>query len=651
MAIVKMKKLRLMVASSQREELLREIMLLGCVQVSQPPPEEENEQSLLSRADVPYLLQLKSDQNMLAGSLAVLKRYAPEKGGIGSLLSPLPEVATEVLLDERTKKEELETAEKILALDERIRKITIDRTARMVEIQGMEPWVSLDLPMEVSSTETSVIVRGTMPAAADPGQVQAALEAEAEMAELFTVSSDKSFHYMVLVSHKEQLEKAQAVLRPLGFTVMNAGEFRGTPAQIIEEGKKAIAAWDEEESECREQLASMGVHRQALKLRFDAMSAEIAQAEAESRLLCTESVSILEGWVPAADEPKLAALLEKYDCAYDTEDPAEDEYPQVPVLLKNSVLTRSLNAVTEMYSLPAYDGIDPNPYMTPFFIFFYGMMMADMGYGILMVLICLLVLKLKKPARGMRNFFELFLWCGFATSAWGAVTGGFFGDAPLQVAKILNPDTTFTGLPSLINPLEDTVMILVGSVALGFVHIITGTVIGFVDNIKRGEWKTAINDQVAWWVVFAGIGCLVLGLGPWVLALGGALVVLGSFLTNQGIGKVTGLFGALYNNVTGYFGDLLSYARLMALMLAGSVIAQVFNTLGAIPGNIIVFLIISIAGNALNLGLNLLGCFVHDLRLQCLEFFGKFYKDGGIPFRPLNIQTKYVSITNNKEEV
>ncbi|MBR6584829.1 MAG: V-type ATP synthase subunit I [Firmicutes bacterium] len=651
MAIVKMKKLRLMVASSQREELLREIMLLGCVQVSQPPPEEENEQSLLSRADVPYLLQLKSDQNMLAGSLAVLKRYAPEKGGIGSLLSPLPEVATEVLLDERTKKEELETAEKILALDERIRKITIDRTARMVEIQGMEPWVSLDLPMEVSSTETSVIVRGTMPAAADPGQVQAALEAEAEMAELFTVSSDKSFHYMVLVSHKEQLEKAQAVLRPLGFTVMNAGEFRGTPAQIIEEGKKAIEAWDAEESLCREQLAAMGIHRQALKLRFDAMSAEIAQAEAESRLLCTESVSILEGWVPAEDEPKLAALLEKYDCAYDTEDPAEDEYPQVPVLLKNSVLTRSLNAVTEMYSLPAYDGIDPNPYMTPFFIFFYGMMMADMGYGILMVLICLLVLKLKKPARGMRNFFELFLWCGFATIAWGAVTGGFFGDAPLQVAKILNPDTTFTGLPSLINPLEDTVMILVGSVALGFVHIITGTVIGFVDNIKRGEWKTAINDQVAWWVVFAGIGCLVLGLGPWVLALGGALVVLGSFLTNQGIGKVTGLFGALYNNVTGYFGDLLSYARLMALMLAGSVIAQVFNTLGAIPGNIIVFLIISIAGNALNLGLNLLGCFVHDLRLQCLEFFGKFYKDGGIPFRPLNIQTKYVSITNNKEEV
>ena len=651
MAIVKMKKLKLMVASSEREELLRELMLLGCVQVSQPPPEEEGSEVLLSRADVPELIKHKSEQNALAGSIAVLKKYVPEKGGIGSLLSPLPEVKTEELLDGSSKERDLDIAEKILALDERIRKISIEKTAKAVEIQGMMPWASLDLPMEYTGTESSVIVRGTMPAAVEISQVQAALADHAEMAELFSVSSDKSFHYMVLVCHREELDSAQAVLRTMGFAAMNAGEFRGTPAQIIEDGKKTIEVWDAEEELCRAQLQEMGVHRQALRLRYDYMTAEIARAEAESKLLCTESVSLLEGWVPAEDEAKLTALLDKYDCAYSTEDPSEDEYPQVPVQLKNSVLTRSLNAVTEMYSLPAYDGIDPNPYMTPFFIFFYGMMMADMGYGILMVLVCLLVLKLKKPAKSMRNFFELFLWCGFATIAWGAVTGGFFGDAPLQVAKILNPDTTFTGLPYLINPLEDTVTILIGSVALGFVHIITGTVIGFVDNIKRGDWKTAINDQVAWWVVFAGTACLVLGLGPWVLAAGGALVVVGSFLTNTGIGKVTGLFGALYSNVTGYFGDLLSYARLMALMLAGSVIAQVFNTLGAIPGNIIIFLIVSIAGNALNLGLNLLGCFVHDLRLQCLEFFGKFYKDGGVPFRPLNIQTKYVSITNNKEEV
>ena len=125
-------------------------------------------------------------------------------------------------------------------------------------------------------------------------------------------------------------------------------------------------------------------------------------------------------------------------------------------------------------------------------------------------------------------------------------------------------------------------------------------------------------------------------------------MVLGPIVTGKGLmSKITGIFGSVYNHVTRYFGDLLSYARLMALMLAGSVIAQVFNTLGASPGNIVVFLIISLAGNTLNFALNLLGCYVHDLRLQCLEYFGKFYEDGGKPFRPLAINTKFVDIQND----
>ena len=152
------------------------------------------------------------------------------------------------------------------------------------------------------------------------------------------------------------------------------------------------------------------------------------------------------------------------------------------------------------------------------------------------------------------------------------------------------------------------------------------------------QWVMAASDWFVewWWAVIIGL---------LVLIVGGVLLVLGNVLAGEGLGKITGIFGAIYNNVTGYFGDLLSYARLMALMLAGSVIAQVFNTIGAIPGNLFIFLLISIVGNALNLGLNLLGCFVHDLRLQCLEFFGKFYMDGGIAFRPLEMKTKYVNVS------
>ena len=161
----------------------------------------------------------------------------------------------------------------------------------------------------------------------------------------------------------------------------------------------------------------------------------------------------------------------------------------------------------------------------------------------------------------------------------------------------------------------------------------------------------AIWEEVTWWVVFAGAALAILGITPIVLILGGVMILAGAAWgarEKPGFGKVLGtvggIFGSLYNHITGYFGDILSYSRLMALMLAGSVIAQVFNTLGAIPGNIILFLIISFAGNALNFALNLLGCYVHDLRLQCLEYFGKFYKDGGRPFQPLDVNPKYYDV-------
>ena len=230
-----------------------------------------------------------------------------------------------------------------------------------------------------------------------------------------------------------------------------------------------------------------------------------------------------------------------------------------------------------------------------------------------------------------------------ANKQMGAITGGFFGDFLTQVVK-LTTGGDFT-LPALFTPLDDTLMILIGAMALGLVQIITGMAISFVRKLKNGQVMDAVWEELTWWVVFAGIGLMAAGMTSVVLYVGLAMVVLGPVLTNKGFGKITGIFGSLYNHITGYFGDILSYSRLMALMLAGSVIAQVFNTLGAIPGNIIVFLIISLAGNALNFALNLLGCYVHDLRLQCLEYFGKFYEDGGKPFKPLMADTKYVDIT------
>ncbi|MBQ4004460.1 MAG: V-type ATP synthase subunit I, partial [Firmicutes bacterium] len=160
-------------------------------------------------------------------------------------------------------------------------------------------------------------------------------------------------------------------------------------------------------------------------------------------------------------------------------------------------------------------------------------------------------------------------------------------------------------------------------------------------------------DEFAWWAILFGVAGAVTGVGnvagkPVLLIAGVVLLIAGCVLQNKGAARVTSIVGTVYNGVTGYFSDILSYARLMALMLAGSVISQVFNTLGGVTGNIVFFVIISMVGNLLNFALNLLGCYVHDLRLQCLEFFNRFYKDGGKPFRPLDVQTRYYNVTERE---
>ena len=407
----------------------------------------------------------------------------------------------------------------------------------------------------------------------------------------------------------------------------------------MEDARIVELYWERDEAA----IAESARERDTLRTYADRLTAETARESAAERLLTDGTIVFFEGWAPAERMADVSALLERLGCAWEAADPAPEEYPEVPVKLKNNCLTRPLNMVTEMYSLPAYDNVDPNPLMAPFFILFYGVMMADMGYGLLMMLASVFVLRTYRPKGTMQHFFGLLGLCGISTFVMGALTGGFFGDFLTQLAQLIHPESTFA-LPALFTPLDDTLMILVGAMCLGFVQILTGMVISVVGKLKRGQFLDAFWEEITWWVVFAGIALAVLGVTNLVLYAGIVLVVAGPVINGKGFGKITGIFGSLYNHVTGYFGDILSSSRLMALMLSGSVIAQVFNTLGAIPGNVVVFFIVSMAGNALNFALNLLGCYVHDLRLQCLEFFKNFYQDGGKPFRPLAVDTKYVDI-------
>ncbi len=639
MAIVKMKKLRVMAMAGSRDALLRELLRLGCVEISEPAGRlSDPAWAALLRRDTSTLAETKNEQGEASAALDALKRYGGTKDGLFIQRRPVSEA--EFLSSESLEKARSVSREINGHLQE-LSRLQGEENRLLSRKAGLEPWVSLNLPLELGGTEHTVFRMGVFPGAADVAAIRN--ELAEELAELYEASADKQQRYCLLVAHRAEEEKALEILRPHGFSVTAFQGLTGTAAKNVESLDRALAENQTQRQEAEAAIAALAPERDRLRLYADRLSAEAAEDLNTERLLTDGTIVFFEGWAPAENMGEVQALLDKNGCAWEAADPAKEDIPDVPVRLKNNWLTRPLNMVTEMYSLPAYDNVDPNPLMAPFFILFYGIMMADMGYGILMFLAGTVISKKFRPKGTMGHMMGLMQLCGVSTFLMGAITGGFFGDFLTQVVKLTTGGDF--ALPALFTPLNDTLMILVGAMALGLVQIITGMAVSFVRKLKAGQVLDAVFEEVTWWIVFVGVGLMAAGVTNLVLYAGLALIVLGPLVTGQGFGKIMGIFGSLYNHVTGYFGDILSYARLMALMLAGSVIAQVFNTLGAIPGNIVIFLVISLAGNALNFALNLLGCYVHDLRLQCLEYFGKFYEDGGKPFRPLAMETKYVDIT------
>ena len=637
MAIVKMKKLRVMALAECREDLLGGLQHLGCVEISEPNLSDPAWSALLRRGSS-SLAQTRTEIADAHTALAAIKQYAKVKDG---LFIQRRQVSEQEFLDPTGKEQAKAVSQKIGGALREISRLQGDEARLTARRQALTPWASLDMPLELEGTAHARFRLMVCPSGTDIGAVRIALADVA--AELYEVSADKQQTYVLLLCHRAEEETAQELLRPFNFSAVAFPGTTGTAAENMDALDQSLADNKKAQEAAAAAIVQDAKSRDVLRMYLDQLRAEAEKDASAERLLTDGTILFFEGWAPAESLQEVEKLLQSMDCAWEAEDPAPEEIHDVPVRLKNNWLTKPLNMVTEMYSLPAYNNVDPNPLMAPFFILFYGIMMADMGYGLLMFLAGFFISRKYRPKGTMGHLFGLMTLCGVSTFIMGAITGGFFGDFLTQ-AVLLTTGKEFA-LPALFTPLDDTLMILLGSMALGLVHIITGMAISFVRNLQNGAVLDAVFEEVTWWVVFLGIGLTALGITNLVLYLGILLVVAGPLITGKGFGKVTGIFASLYNHITGYFGDILSYSRLMALMLAGSVIAQVFNTLGAIPGNIIVFIIISMAGNALNFALNLLGCYVHDLRLQCLEFFNKFYEDGGKPFRPLAMDTKYVDIT------
>ncbi len=438
------------------------------------------------------------------------------------------------------------------------------------------------------------------------------------------------------------------------------GTFTGTPEEEQEKFAASITQLEKKESELNAKLSELAQENiptvQKLSDYYNSLSSrynEMARSEE------TECTMLTKFWLPVdrAEEVKQKIEAISPDVALFMSDPAPEDEP--PSLLKNGSLTRPFNILTELYSSPTYRGIDPTPLLAPFFWIFFGMCLGDAGYAIVVFGTILYVFsKYKKMSLGVKDFIKLFLFCSISTFIYGVISGSFFGNFIDSFVPALVP---LKNSLMLVDPMTNPMQVLGISLLIGIVHLMFGLLIAAYDKFRNGQFIDAVGNDLSWFMFITGLTLLGLGMGGMLPAnftqIGQVMAGLGAVIIfiyagrgkgwNIG-GRIISGFLALYGS-TSYLGDILSYSRLLALGFGSAVIGMVINLLGGLAADIpyvgwLVAIVVIIGGHIFSILINILGSFVHPLRLQYVEFFGKFYTGGGEPFTPLTLSQEFVNV-------
>lgn len=645
--ITPMKKITVCGVQKDRKAVLELIQKSGCVEFIQNTPEEDINASHPDVAD--RITQFDRYISLSKRAIEILDEVSPEKSGMFKVrkdisidnysmqsgeISTIGSVAMDIISCEKSISDNLLSIGKLSA-----------------KIASIEPWLSLDVPMNTSGTDYTRTYLMSY-----PGEIT--IDALDDMLHSFSkdvyyeieYSSKNISNVFFLVLRKSDAEVTK-LLREIGFSIAQVGLSHRTPEKKIENIKEKIFNLEAKNKELTDKIKSYAQKRDDIKLLYDHLSIRKEKYENLQKLLVTDEAFVIEGYIPQPCIEKLKAKLDNTGCcSVQITDIAPDE--EAPVLFKNNSFVKPVENITSDYSMPSKRDIDPNAIMSIFYYAFFGMMFSDAGYGLLMMLVCGFIGFIAKAESSTKNFMRMFFYCGVSTFIWGVLFGSFFGDA----IKSLKP--------LWINPVDEPLLLLIFSIGLGLMQILAGLVCKFYVDYRAGEKTAAIFDSGSWIFVLAGAaiagGGVFLKLSP-IATAGIALAVVGliSIVLMKGRDNkniISRLFSGILGlyDVTSYVSDLLSYSRLMALGLATGVIGQVVNVMASLAGGGIVGIILSsvifIIGHALNFAINVLGAYVHTNRLQYVEFYSKFYEGGGRKFNPLSLNTKYYKFMEDDEK-
>ncbi len=620
--IVPMKKAELFALKQDRDALLLalqrvgEFMIIPTEEDAQPTGQEDAQQAL----------------QQAENALGFVSQFQEKK----SFFAQRPELDLQSFLKEDPEALELEQEAKKIA--EQLAAVRSERSTLAAQMEQLTPWLPLDIPLDrLAPTRYASFHTGSISAGAVDPVKQAVEEQGADLTLL--APGPEGFAALLTCLREEEhavLEAAKA-----------AGFVENTPPRVKGLAKDAYEAYHQQYREAQkleEQLVAQAEELAGRKEKLELLY-EQRKAQADRQAVSaweTAATFRLVGWVRSdRTEAVKKAVAEVTDaCALSFTDPTEEDNP--PTVTKNNWFVSQFETITDMFSRPTTrEGIDPNPVMAPWYWLIFGLMMGDAGYGLVMAIAIFAFKKIKKPKGEFAKLINVLWYSSITTMSCGVLFGSYFGE---------------TWHPLLFSPLDAPVPMLIFSIIIGTLHIFSGMILKVVHDIKAGHFWDAMFDQVSWMVLITGLGLLFLpataAVGKWMAIIGALVILCTAGRGNKGFGKVTGGFLGLYN-ITGYMSDILSYSRILALSLATGVIGMVMNLLaGMVQGSVIGFvfsLLIYLVGHVFNIAMGLLSAYVHDSRLQYIEFFSKCYEGGGYAFQPLSIDPKYIDVVTHRQ--
>ena len=637
MAVVNMKKLSLVALKSDSDKLFEELMWTGSVEVTDAAKEQQDAELPAVSPFAGELSDTLTEISYLESALTELKAYESAPKGLFSKKRKYGKTeydnSASLLGEAHVIAQDAENGAKML------REAQAELNKLRSDVKALEPWAAYDLPLDITGSEKTDVILAVLPGTREFSELKERMDSVTEKYDVQVVHSDDSARYLFITVSRDCADELIRCSLDIGLAKQDLSRFGSlTPAEASNAISERIKDLEKRSDELVNELKETAKSFEKLEFACDVLYARATKLEAMNKLICTDRAVIMTAWVPETALEKVTKQLSGFNCAYEFTDP-ECSPEEIPVLLKNGPVTSNFESVVEMYSLPMYKTFDPTRIMSVFYFIIFGMMFGDFVYGLVLTVGGFLINKFLDLGKGAKSLINVFMICGVSSMIFGVLFGSYAGNLLGGIIK-----------PIAFDIVEQPIYFLVLALAIGALHLLTAMGIRFYILCKEKKVFDAIVEIGSWYIIFAGIAIAVLlnkTAGIITAGVGAAIIVLFKEKTKNPIMRILkGLLG-LYD-IVNFASDLLSYSRIMALGMSSAIIAMVVNTLADLPGKspvgIVLMVIILLLGHIVNIALNILGTFVHTSRLQYIEFFGKFYVDGGLRFRPMALAPKYTEI-------